>query len=372
MDERTGASNPTGQRQPIVRADVPPGRSAALVRRHAPELVGPGRERPITVDQTHHSVVVDDAVIVKWLVPAAQPPHHALDTLAHLAAVGFDASPQLLGAEFDGVRLVAMVTVYVPDALDGWDWFVDQLTDYADGISERASVLTEAERIGDLAARLHVALATPSSVRPEPMVAGDVAQERIRCAALLVEALDAVRAEEVDDDVRATLHERHAAIQATIAAMPDGETPVAPIHGDLHVGQILRHGDRLVVVDFDGSPLLDPVARAARRPIAVDVASLVQSVDHAGRIAQRRCPERHELIDELTADAVVATMSAYRKTLGSCGREQWLDSELLAGLRAAQELHEIVYAVRYLPHWTFAPAGALRAMFPISNGPAAH
>lgn len=371
MDERTGASNPTGQRRPIVRADVPTGRSTALVRRHAPQLVGPGRERPITVDQTHHSVVVDDAVIVKWLVPPTPPPHHALDTLAHLAAVGFDAVPQLLGAEFDNGCLVAMATTYVPNACDGWDWFVDQLTDYADGISQPTSVLTDAERIGELAARLHLALATPSDIRPEPMVAGNAGGERIRCEALLTEALDAVENAGVDDDIRATLHARRSAIALTIAAMPDGETPVAPIHGDLHVGQILRCGSRLVVVDFDGSPLLDPTARAARRPMAVDVASLVQSIDHAGRIAQRRRPEQHASLDQLTADAVTATMAAYRTTLGSGGCDQWLDSRLLAGLRAAQELHEIVYAVKYLPHWTYAPAGALRAMFPIGAGPVA-
>lgn len=342
-----------------------------MVRRHAPQLVGPGRERPITVDQTHHSVVVDDAVIVKWLVPPAQPPHHALDTLAHLAAVGFDPAPQLLGAEFDGDRLVAMATSYVPDARDGWDWFVDRLTDCADKIITAPSVLTDAERIGELAAQLHVALATPSHVRPAPMSVGDAGSERIRCEALLVEALGAVEAAGVDDDIRAALHARRAVIAASIAAMPHGATPVAPIHGDLHIGQILRSGDRLVVVDFDGSPLLDPAARAAPRPIAVDVAALAQSVDHAGRIAQRRRPEHETMLDELTADAVIATLAAYRQMLGSCGHAQWLDSELLAGLRAAQELHEIVYAVKYLPHWTYAPAGALRAMFPISTAPAA-
>lgn len=371
MDQRAAASNPTGQRRPIVRADVPTGRSTAMVRRHAPQLVSHGRERPIIVDQTHHSVVVDDAVIVKWLVPSAPPPHQGLETLAHLAAVGFDAVPQLLGAEFDDGRLVAMATTYVPDARDGWDWFVDQLTDVADGISQRTTVVTDAERIGELAARLHLALATPSDLRRGPIVVGNARSERIRCEALLVEALDAVEVSGVDDDMRATLHACRPAIAATIAAMPDGETPVVSIHGDLHVGQILQCGSRLVVVDFDGSPLLDPTSRAALRPLAVDVASLVQSIDHAGRIAQRRRPEQHESLDELTADAVIATLAAYRAMLGSYGHDQWLDARLLAGLRAAQELHEIVYAVRYLPHWTYAPAGALRAMFPNGTVPVA-
>jgi hypothetical protein len=40
-----------------------------------------------------------------------------------------------------------------------------------------------------------------------------------------------------------------------------------------------------------------------------------------------------------------------------------LDARLLPGLRAAQELHELVYSVRRLPRWIYAPTLALRAMF---------
>jgi maltokinase len=55
-----------------------PGASAAVARRLTEHLVTEGAERPITVDQTNTSVVVDDAVIVKWFRPPVPHPHPAI------------------------------------------------------------------------------------------------------------------------------------------------------------------------------------------------------------------------------------------------------------------------------------------------------
>jgi len=53
-----------------------PGSSAALAQRVAGVLVTDGMtERPITVDQTNHSVVVGESVVVKWLRTPSPPPH---------------------------------------------------------------------------------------------------------------------------------------------------------------------------------------------------------------------------------------------------------------------------------------------------------
>jgi hypothetical protein len=44
------------------------------------------------------------------------------------------------------------------------------------------------------------------------------------------------------------------------------------------------------------------------------------------------------------------------------------DPVLLPALRAVQELHELVYSVRRLPRWAYAPTLALRAMFLRGSG----
>lgn len=340
-----------------------PGASAAVARRHAPERVGSGQERPITVDQTNRSVVVDEAVIVKWLVPPVPAPHPGLELLDHLRSVGFAEMPAYYGAEIVDGTVVAVVSEYQSGALDGWDWFVDELTAFVDGTVSAATVLSSAAAVGQLAARLHAALATPSPVLPHPTTTVELDAERPRAISLLAEALQVATGEA--GDVLAT---GAASIRAVLDEWPSGApTPAIRLHGDLHIGQLLRSGRRLVVTDFDGNPLLDATDRHRPRPPAVDVASLVQSVDHAARVAQRRRPEGVDQLDGLAAAAMAATLAAYRSQLDDLHRAELLDERLLWPLRVTQELHELVYAARHLPRWAYAPTATLRSMFCIGR-----
>jgi maltokinase len=340
------------------------GASAALARRLAPEAVTAGTERRITVDQTNASVVVDEAVIVKWLVPPVPCPHPGTHVLEHLRAVGFSEMPWFFAAEVADGLVVATVSELVPGGVDGWEWFVDELTGWADGAVGSQAVMASARSIGGLVGRLHLALATPSTVFPHPVVTLPRSAELARCRALL-DAATVLAA----GDSGVVLDERSAAIRATFAGIEeDASTPAFRLHGDLHVGQLLRSGDRLVVTDFDGNPLLDAEARHAARPPVVDVAALVQSVDHAGRVAQHRRPPAAATLEPLIADAAAVTLDEYRTVLAGAGCAELLDVGLLWPLRVAQELHELVYAARHLPRWAYVPTATLRAMFPLTPG----
>lgn len=342
-------------------SDAPaPGASARLACRIVASAVATGRERRIEVDQTNVSVVVDESVIVKWLVPPVPDPHPGLAVLEHLRQVGFADMPAFHGVDATGGEVRAIVSEYVAGARDGWDWFVDELTGWADGTVGRDRVLASAASLGALGARLHLALATPSAVIPQPIGELDLAKLTPGWWRQLDEALGVSTGDASD-----VLHRCEGAIRDVFAAAPaSGATVVCPVHGDLHVGQVLRAGERLVVVDFDGNPLLDPAERHVPRPPAVDVASLVQSVDHAGRVAQRRRPAAAARLDPVVADATTETLRAYREALHSGGRSALLDERLVAPLRVAQELHEIVYAAHHLPRWAYVPAATLTAMFP--------
>ncbi|MDP9463031.1 MAG: aminoglycoside phosphotransferase, partial [Actinomycetota bacterium] len=74
---------------------VTPGASIELAER----LLGRrcSDERPITVDQTNLSVVVDESVVVKWLRPPVPAPHPGVQLIRHLAAAGFEEMPAFLG-----------------------------------------------------------------------------------------------------------------------------------------------------------------------------------------------------------------------------------------------------------------------------------
>lgn len=337
-----------------------PGESAELARRVAPAKVSEGAERPITVDQTNVSVVVDEAVIVKWFVPPVPAPHPGVEVIDILMAAEFDEMPVQYGAHSQNGQVLATISQFIPGAVDGWTWFIDDLTSCVDGTVPADRITLDARRIGSLCARLHLAMLPARDFREDFACVADLERERARWKALLDEARSVTEGDAAD--VLAACETRiGAALSVSVETI---QTPAIRLHGDLHVGQILRAGDELFVTDFDGNPLLEVAERRRLRPAAVDVASLVQSIDHAARVAQQRRPADRLMLGRLAKVSCSAMLDGYRNTLAEAGRTELIDDRLLLPMRVAQELHELVYAARHLPQWSFAPTATLQSMFP--------
>jgi maltokinase len=321
-------------------------------------------ERAIETDQSNESVVVDERAIVKLSSVPAPAPHPSVDLPEHLREVGFTETPALAGSLVwsgdDGELLLATVTELLPGALDGWDWHVEVLEGIAEG-RPPAAWTRPAAALGGVVARLHAALATASSVIPTPRslaTADDVASWIKRSSATLEQAIALTDGPEGD---RLRSHEPaiRRAFEASGAIAP---TPLIGIHGDLHVGQLLPWRDGFAVIDFEGDPLQDVDERGAMRPAALDVASVVRSLDHVGRIVQRRRPSRAREIGSWIAGARASFLGAYTAELSALGEGNLFDERLLRPFEVAQECHEFVYAARYLPSWRYAPDLALPSL----------
>ncbi|GII61726.1 hypothetical protein Skr01_18110 [Sphaerisporangium krabiense] len=302
------------------------------------------------MDQTNRSVVVDERVVVKWLTPPQPLPHPAPDVHAHLAAVGFTRTALPYAAlvrHGDPGELVALVTAYLPDARDGWEWCV------AEAAAGRAAFAAD---LGELAADLHAAMATPSPVFPAPVRRADLGgawAERARAA--LREALELTGGAD-----GAWLAARADTLRALIEPLARaGETPLIRVHGDLHVGQTLRWRDGYAVIDFDGNPTLpgaDPYQPAVR-----DLAQLATSLDHVAQVAIRRAGAVPAEALRWASAARERLTSAYRDRLAAHGLS-WLLPELTPEpFEIEQECRELIYAARHLPRWRYAPMGVLRA-----------
>ena len=61
-------------------------------------------------------------------------------------------------------------------------------------------------------------------------------------------------------------------------------------------------------------------------------------------------------------DASDACVRSYRSELADRGASSLFEERLLRPFRVAQELHELVYAARYLPEWRYVPDRALPAL----------
>ena len=323
---------------------VAPGESATVASRLlGRELMG---ERAITVDQSNQSVVVGEQVVVKWLQPPVLSPHPGVQVLQHLARRGFAEMPAYIGCEERDELVVATVSEFLPAAQDGWDWFVDDVDAHLRGEETLENLIDWSRRLGELTGRLHTALADMQPANVAARTYHALAIER------LDDALRVVSGEE-GDRLRTLVPMVHAALSPLDSA---ALLTAHRIHGDLHAGQFLRTGDRLLLTDFDGNPLAKGAARLLPHSPLVDLAALLQSIDHVGRIVvKRRHPDRTEEVDRFIAAGVAAALESYRNL-------HPVDDRFLRALRVTQELHEYCYAAHRLPRWLYVPDAALPAL----------
>jgi maltokinase len=145
-------------------------------------------------------------------------------------------------------------------------------------------------------------------------------------------------------------------------------TQTIDVHGDLHIGQVLAVGEPrdYVVIDFDGNPTQDQGARLRRQPAARDVAGMLASWDHVGRVVLHRTEGLDDEAVERVLDwidrAQAEFLETYRQVLGAGGRSSLLDESLLVAMQVQQECREYAYAARSLPHWRYVPDAALPAL----------
>jgi maltokinase len=327
------------------------GESAEVVRRliesevSAPPVTGV--ERQVSTDQANLSVAVDDRYIVKWFHDPLD--RRALTVLEQLSASDFAHMPRFIGSIGEGGRVVATVSELVEGATDGWRWYVDDVLAWLDGSLALDHLVDTAAQMGAITAELHGVLATDPAVLGSFDPSRDWVADRRRVAV-----------EQTTGPPGDRLRARIGQIDAALAVLDSIDVvPVQRVHGDLHAGQFLRAGDRLLLTDFDGDPLDAVAGRVDLLPVERDVAALLQSLDHIGRIAAKRRPGAD--VEPFIEPAIAAATDAYRAS-------RPLDDRLTFALRVAQELHEYAYAATRLPIWTYVPDEATQALFPNEDG----
>jgi maltokinase len=251
--------------------------------------------------------------------------------------------PEFIGVHEQDDMVLAIVTEYVPDSLDGWDWFVDDVDAWLRDDLHLADLIASGQRMGEMTADLHTVLSgvQRSTVATRTYHAHAIAS--LHEAVRTVAGDAGTRLRSMEGDVREALEPLRG----------DRMLPAHRVHGDLHAGQFIRSHGRLLMNDFDGNPLTEPTERRLPQSPLRDVAGLLQSIDHVGRIVvRRRHPTRASDVDQFAHSAIAAALGAYTAS-------HTVDHDVLRALRVAQELHEYCYAAAHLPHWVYVPDAAL-------------
>ena len=341
-------------------ATIDPSLVPALVA----EVVDPMPEdtsvRPLAVEQSNTSLIVGEELVVKLYRRVYDGPNPDAELVGALDAAGFDAVPHQVGTWRRHGRDLAVARSFLRGSADGWSLAVTSLRDLYEArvAPEEAGgdFGPSASAVGGLVARLHLALAEAFGVGD-----GDPAA----WAGELVEGLVDLDGLEDHTDAAGAARARY----ERLAAVTD-PGPAIRIHGDLHLGQLLRNDDGWYVLDFEGEPRV-PMARRTRSSSALrDDAGMLRSFHYA---AEGVLAERHEPPDpELRALALAwedrcanAFLAAY---LNEPGVDALLpaDDAALHTVLGAFELGKAVYEVGYerahRPDWLPIPVGAVARM----------
>jgi maltose alpha-D-glucosyltransferase/alpha-amylase len=148
------------------------------------------------------------------------------------------------------------------------------------------------------------------------------------------------------------------------------------VHGDLHLGQILRSGNDITFIDFEGEPGQPMGERRILRSPLTDLAGLVRSLDYAGRSAVDTAVARG-LVAEGDVAALDTARDAWTSAMSNTMIDRYLstiepahlvptdrdDAQLLLDVYILQKgLYEIRYELANRPHWVQWPLAAVAEM----------
>ena len=315
---------------------------------------------------------------------------------------------------------IAMLQGLVRNEGDGWEWTLEELARYYEGAlasqyprdylpkpgeplnptspamhqaRDAAGIYLDAAcTLGRRTAEMHLALAQPTqdpAFAVETMSVDDLRALEQELSAHGGHAFDVLRGslskvEETSEntvEMAGLLLSRRRSVLAKFAALPSVGAGAlrTRVHGDYHLGQVLRAKGDFVLLDFEGEPARSLAERRTKQSPMKDVAGMLRSFSYAAfaglaRSTSRR-PQDYEQLEPWARmwESAVAQefLDSYRKvTAGSAvvpvdeaSFRQLLDVYLLD-----KALYELVYELNNRPAWVRIP---LSGILQLTHGPVA-
>jgi maltose alpha-D-glucosyltransferase/alpha-amylase len=361
-----------------------------------------------SIDQSNSVVFLDGRYVLKLFRRIEPGPNPEFEIGRFLTAHGFAHVPALAGALlYERPNLEAGTLAVVQSAVSnqgsGWAFTVDELQRYYERVAARIGgegraadvdetgdhpppffaalegwYLTAASTLGRRTAALHLALAsgTDPALVPEPLdeaalraLASGAVTHADSVFNLLNERRDSL-SEACRHQTDTLLSARSALVNALAATgrLCAGGMRIR-VHGDYHLGQVLRAEEDFVILDFEGEPGRTLAERRAKTSPLKDVAGMLRSFHYAARAALIAFEHTSPVSGEQLAPWASTWQHWVSRAFLSAYRETMADSpvlppgtsfdQLLDGLIIDKALYELAYELNNRPDWARIPLHAL-------------
>ena len=321
--------------------------------------------RPISAEQSNTSLVFDDRIILKLFRKLHVGRNPDVEVTTTLAGAGFQnvAAPLVIWRDHD-VDL-AFGQEFLSGGTEGWalaltsirDLYNSTILDPADAGGDFAA---EATRLGRMTAEMHTALL-------EGYGFGDGAHAKETWRSLI----DSFR-KRLKDASQIAGHDLLVAAERLLGRLSQVSDPgpFVRVHGDYHLGQVMRTDTGWFVLDFEGEPGREISERLDYASPFKDLSSMLRSFHYATRHALSERPAvEAEQLESLSLAWEGHNRGAFLDGyLDTKGVQQLLPPvESRSGVLVAYELDKALYELTYershRPDWVSIPLDALDRLF---------
>jgi maltose alpha-D-glucosyltransferase / alpha-amylase len=383
---------------------------------------GQGKSHPVRrveSEQSNTSIIFGDRFILKLFRKLEVGINPDLEVTRFLTdETSFEGLPRLSGwTDYTDHRgrqsSVAGLFEFIPNSGEAWGFTQRALARYFAAASRSAAdpsttagreavrrmsgdFVSSVQAMGRTIGEMHAALASAAENQPdfvaEPVTASDVhrwvadmradAERVVGDLGRRLETMPGSFPQEMLHSLGELVRDGPALSQrlSDLELLAQFQTTKVRIHGDLHLGQLLRRadvspgaGDEWVVLDFEGEPARGLDERRTKVSPLRDVAGMLRSFDYAMRVALREHGQAQSLGRASLEDWGLAWvrevrglfLAAYRAGAGDAAFLPQ-DEDAFARALAVYELDKAVYELGYelnnRPDWIWVPVYGIRGI----------